>query len=51
MPIAEIDRSGSFAAHLTRSLLLLFDVLRESHDSHMLFYINTQLARAPDPLK
>ena len=48
IPIEEIDRSGSFASHLAKPLLLLFDVLRDKKDSATLLSIHQQLAKTPD---
>lgn len=48
MPIEEIDRSGSFATHLNRSVDLLLKILVKMKDVSMLYYIHVQMSRSPD---
>jgi hypothetical protein len=48
IPSEDIDRAGSFASHLTRSLVLLLEVLRDVDDALSLFQIHMQLTRVPD---
>jgi len=47
IPSQEVDRAGSFAAHLSQALLLLLNVLRASHDAQMLFFVHRQLTISP----
>ncbi|XP_052231892.1 calcineurin-binding protein cabin-1-like isoform X2 [Dreissena polymorpha] len=49
IPIDEIDRSGSFPAHLNRCIELLLHILREEHDSRTLHEVHLQLNRQPEP--
>lgn len=49
IPIEEVDRSGSFASHMNRSVKLLLEVLRKQCDNQMLFQIHIQLSRTPEP--
>ena len=48
IPIDDIDRPGSFAAHMYRSVSLLVDVLKASDDFRTLFQLADWLAHAPD---
>ena len=48
LPIEDFDRAGSFPWHLMRSLLLLFDVLRDLKDCKTFFFIYQQLNKSPD---
>nr|KAG5701968.1 hypothetical protein BaRGS_034550 [Batillaria attramentaria] len=48
IPIEEIDRAGSFASHINRSVHLLLDVLRDLGDVRMLLSLHTQLRKKPD---
>uniref|UniRef100_A0A2C9JR21 Calcineurin-binding protein cabin-1 n=1 Tax=Biomphalaria glabrata TaxID=6526 RepID=A0A2C9JR21_BIOGL len=48
IPIEDIDRSGCFASHVHRSVVLLLKVLADLGDLEMLKYIRTQLKRTPD---
>ncbi|KAL5007713.1 hypothetical protein ScPMuIL_016519 [Solemya velum] len=48
LPIQEIDRSGSFASHVNRSVMLLLNVLKELKDTMVLLSLHTQLMRTPD---
>ena len=47
IPSQEVDRAGSFAAHLSQALLLLLNVLKAAHDAKMLFFVHRQLATSP----
>ena len=47
-PIQEIERAGSFSAHLTRSLMLLMHMLLRKEEVNMLLYLYTQLSKVPD---
>ena len=47
IPSQEVDRAGSFAAHLSQALLLLLNVLKATHDAKMLFFVHRQLAFSP----
>lgn len=49
--IDEINRSGSFATHMYKSVMLLLDVLREQRDYTQLYTATVQLNRTPDPGK
>ncbi|XP_029642394.1 calcineurin-binding protein cabin-1 isoform X3 [Octopus sinensis] len=48
IPVEEVDRSGSFASHMNRSVKLLLEVLRVQCDNSMLFQLHIQLNRTPD---
>ncbi|XP_060070254.1 uncharacterized protein LOC132550231 [Ylistrum balloti] len=48
IPVDEIDRSGSFPSHLTRSVKLLLKVLKDQKDVPKLHSIFLQLSRDPD---
>ncbi|XP_050407932.1 calcineurin-binding protein cabin-1 [Patella vulgata] len=48
IPVQEIDRAGSFAAHMNRSIYLLLDILKQLQDNRMLYNIHVQLLRVPD---
>ncbi|XP_021355023.1 uncharacterized protein LOC110451375 [Mizuhopecten yessoensis] len=48
IPVDEIDRSGGFPSHLTRSVKLLLKVLKEQKDVPKLHSIFIQLSRDPD---
>ncbi|GLV33874.1 hypothetical protein CBL_11242 [Carabus blaptoides fortunei] len=51
IPTSEIDRPGSFAAHMSRCVLLLMQVLRDSEDHKTLLDLCLLLRRTPDPDK
>ncbi|XP_014662730.1 PREDICTED: calcineurin-binding protein cabin-1-like [Priapulus caudatus] len=51
IPVDEINRSGSFATHMYRSVMLLMAVLREQRDYSQMYSISVQLSRIPDPGK
>ncbi|CAL1544545.1 unnamed protein product [Lymnaea stagnalis] len=48
IPIEDIDRSGCFASHVHRSVVLLLKVLAELGDIEMLKTIRMHLKRTPD---
>lgn len=50
-PGDEIDRAGSFATHMHRSVMLLIEVLERCGDVDMLAYVAVQLHREPDTEK
>ena len=47
IPIDEIDRSGSFASHVNRSVQLLLEVLRDLGDVTLLLQVHSQLKKKP----
>ncbi|XP_011502585.1 PREDICTED: calcineurin-binding protein cabin-1-like, partial [Ceratosolen solmsi marchali] len=51
IPINEIDRPGSFASHMSRCVVLLMQVLKETGDGRMLIELCIQLRKIPDPDK
>ncbi|KAG8597179.1 hypothetical protein GDO81_002185 [Engystomops pustulosus] len=48
IPVDEIDRPGSFASHMNRSIVLLLNVLAQLKDSNTLLKISCMLQRTPD---
>ncbi|KAF4070550.1 hypothetical protein AMELA_G00286720, partial [Ameiurus melas] len=46
--VDEIDRPGSFASHMNRSIVLLLDVLSQLRDHDTLLKISLMLQRTPD---
>ncbi|XP_053135173.1 calcineurin-binding protein cabin-1 isoform X2 [Hemicordylus capensis] len=48
IPVDEIDRPGSFASHMNRSIVLLLDVLSQLKDYHTLLKVSSMLQRTPD---
>nr|ADK74348.1 calcineurin binding protein 1 [Danio rerio] len=48
IPVDEIDRPGSFASHMNRSIVLLLHVLSQLKDHHTLLKISLMLQRTPD---
>lgn len=48
IPVDEIDRPGSFASHMNRSIVLLLKVLSKLKDHHTLLKISSMLQRTPD---
>ncbi|XP_072271694.1 calcineurin-binding protein cabin-1 isoform X2 [Pyxicephalus adspersus] len=48
IPVDEIDRPGSFASHMNRSIVLLLNVLAKLKDSNTLLKISCMLQRTPD---
>ncbi|KAL8594874.1 hypothetical protein ACOMHN_016115 [Nucella lapillus] len=47
IPIDEIDRCGSFASHVNRSVQLLLEVLRDLGDVQTLLQVQSQLKKKP----
>lgn len=50
-PGDEIDRAGSFATHMYRSIVLLLEILERCNDVDMLAQLAVQLNREPEPEK
>ncbi|KAJ6659060.1 hypothetical protein lerEdw1_019363 [Lerista edwardsae] len=48
IPVDEIDRPGSFASHMNRSIVLLLNVLARLKDHHTLLKVSSMLQRTPD---
>ncbi|XP_063171973.1 calcineurin-binding protein cabin-1-like isoform X2 [Candoia aspera] len=48
IPVDEIDRPGSFASHMNRSIVLLLNVLSQLKDYPTLLRISSMLQRTPD---
>ncbi|KAG8455870.1 hypothetical protein GDO86_001891 [Hymenochirus boettgeri] len=48
IPVDEIDRPGSFASHMNRSIVLLLNVLAQLKDSNTLLKLSCMLQRTPD---
>ncbi|KYO31630.1 calcineurin-binding protein cabin-1 isoform E [Alligator mississippiensis] len=48
IPVDEIDRPGSFASHMNRSIVLLLNVLSQLKDSNTLLKVSSMLQRTPD---
>lgn len=48
LPIHDIDRPGGFAAHMSRCVMLLMQVLQETGDSKMLMELCVQLQKVPE---
>ncbi|KAM9393412.1 calcineurin-binding protein cabin-1 isoform 2-T2 [Pholidichthys leucotaenia] len=48
IPVDEIDRPGSFASHMNRSIVLLLEVLSQLKDHHTLLKVSFMLQRTPD---
>uniref|UniRef100_A0A8C6ZEP1 Calcineurin-binding protein cabin-1 n=1 Tax=Nothoprocta perdicaria TaxID=30464 RepID=A0A8C6ZEP1_NOTPE len=48
IPVDEIDRPGSFASHMNRSILLLLNVLSQLKDYNTLLKVSSMLQRTPD---
>jgi calcineurin-binding protein cabin-1 len=51
IPAGDVDRAGSFAAHMSRSVTLLMEVLRDLKDHKMLLELCLQLRKLPEPDK
>lgn len=51
IPSSEIDRPGSFAAHLSKAVILLLEVLKASSEYEVTFDLAVQLYKSPDPDK
>ena len=47
IPVNETDWSGSFAAHCSKSLILLLDVLKNIPDVNLMVDISAQLRKPP----
>nr|CAD7425235.1 unnamed protein product [Timema monikensis] len=50
-PVTEIDRPGSFVSHMSRSMTLLMELLKQQKDSKLLLELAIQLNKIPDPYK
>ena len=48
IPVDEIDRPGSFAWHMNRSVVLLLKVLAQLRDHGTLLKVSSMLQRTPD---
>ncbi|XP_028680400.2 calcineurin-binding protein cabin-1 isoform X2 [Erpetoichthys calabaricus] len=48
IPVDEIDRPGSFASHMNRSIVLLLEVLSQLKDHNTLLKVSCLLQRTPD---
>nr|XP_057926848.1 calcineurin-binding protein cabin-1 isoform X2 [Doryrhamphus excisus] len=48
IPVDEIDRPGSFASHMNRSIVLLLEVLSQLNDHDTLLKVSFMLQRTPD---
>ncbi|KAL4660425.1 calcineurin-binding protein cabin-1 isoform X2 [Arapaima gigas] len=48
IPVDEIDRPGSFASHMNRSIVLLLEVLSALQDRDTLFKVSLMLQRTPE---
>ena len=48
IPIGDIDRSGSFASHMNKAVLLLMDVLKERKELTLMYQIHLWLNRSPE---
>uniref|UniRef100_A0A4X2LET1 Calcineurin-binding protein cabin-1 n=1 Tax=Vombatus ursinus TaxID=29139 RepID=A0A4X2LET1_VOMUR len=48
IPVDEIDRPGSFASHMNRSIVLLLQVLSQLKDYGTLLRVSSMLQRTPD---
>ncbi|XP_026176657.1 calcineurin-binding protein cabin-1 isoform X3 [Mastacembelus armatus] len=48
IPVDEIDRPGSFASHMNRSVVLLLEVLSQLKDHDTLLKVSFMLQRTPD---
>ncbi|XP_043924776.1 calcineurin-binding protein cabin-1 isoform X3 [Protopterus annectens] len=48
IPVDEIDRPGSFASHMNRSILLLLEVVSHLKDQDTLLKVSSMLQRTPD---
>ncbi|XP_073322581.1 calcineurin-binding protein cabin-1 isoform X6 [Pagrus major] len=48
IPVDEIDRPGSFASHMNRSIVLLLEVLSQLKDHDTLVKVSFMLQRTPD---
>ena len=48
LPISEIDRAGSFSAHINKCMITLLDLAKEMNDQNILLEVALQLRRPPD---
>ncbi|CAC5395083.1 CABIN1 [Mytilus coruscus] len=48
IPIGDIDRSGSFASHMNRSVMLLLEVLRQRRELTLMYQIHLWMNRSPE---
>ncbi|CAK1545405.1 unnamed protein product [Leptosia nina] len=51
IPLNDVDRGGSFAFHMNRSVLLTMEILKEIDDHKTLLDLSVHLQRIPDPDK
>ncbi|CAH2054058.1 unnamed protein product, partial [Iphiclides podalirius] len=51
IPSAEVDRAGSFAFHMNRSVMLTMEILKEIDDHKTLLDLSLHLQRIPEPDK
>ncbi|XP_045518432.1 calcineurin-binding protein cabin-1-like [Pieris brassicae] len=51
IPLNEVDRGGSFAFHMNRSVLLTMEILKEIDDHKTLLDLSIHLQRIPEPDK
>ncbi|XP_014235516.1 calcineurin-binding protein cabin-1-like [Trichogramma pretiosum] len=47
-PVGDIDRPGSFPSHMSRCIILLMEVLKESNDNKILMDLFVQLQKNPE---
>ncbi|XP_063400740.1 calcineurin-binding protein cabin-1-like [Mytilus trossulus] len=48
IPIGDIDRSGSFASHMNRSVMLLLEVLKQRRELTLMYQIHLWMNRSPE---
>ncbi|XP_041982618.1 calcineurin-binding protein cabin-1-like [Aricia agestis] len=51
IPLTEVERAGGFAFHMSRSVLLTMEILKEIDDHKTLLDLSLHLNRIPDPDK
>ncbi|XP_068619649.1 calcineurin-binding protein cabin-1-like [Battus philenor] len=51
IPSSEVDRAGSFAFHMNRSVMLTMEILKEIDDHKTLLDLSLHLQRIPEPDK
>lgn len=51
IPLAEVDRAGGFAFHMSRSVQLTMEILKEIDDHKTLLELSLHLQRIPEPDK
>ncbi|GBP11673.1 Calcineurin-binding protein cabin-1 [Eumeta japonica] len=51
IPTAEVDRTGGFATHMNRCVLLTMEILKEIDDHKTLLDLSLHLQRTPEPDK